>query len=99
VIKVAEDLNDVAKCPHSGEQRECLYRSMNFWNGIRDCSQQACGRSVFQQVAKWKDLVLCASPEAPRPSGVISALSTRITSASGDHYTYVDGGKVVTVSL
>jgi hypothetical protein len=99
VIEIAEDLNDVIKCPHSGQQRECLCGSMNFWNGIRDCSQQACGRAVYQQVAKWKDLVLCASLEAPRPSGVISAPSTRATSAPGDYYTYVDGGKVVTVSL
>jgi len=99
VIAVAEDPNDVIKCPRSGQQKECLCKSLNFWNGIRDCSQQACGTGVYQQVAKWRDLVLCASPDTLRPSGVISAPSTGVTSAPGDYYAYMAGGKVITVSL
>jgi len=55
---------------------ECLCGSMNFWYGIRDCSQEACGKVVYEQVANWKDNTLCgqgppvevstgATPSAP----------------------------------
>jgi hypothetical protein len=49
-------------------------------------------------VAKWKDLLLCPSPEVPRP-GVTSVPSLGVTSAPKDYYTYVDGGETVTVSF
>lgn len=83
-------------CPHSGTQRDCLCKSMNFWYGIRDCSQQACGNNVYNQVARWKD-AMCAQPKVA--STVSSAPSTGVTPAPEPNvYSYMEGGVMVTRS-
>jgi hypothetical protein len=46
----------------------CSGSSINFWYGIRDCSQFGCARGVYDQVAKWKDEVLCDASNAESQS-------------------------------
>jgi CFEM domain len=115
--KCIRDVYDIAKKP-SGPidcpalDSTCLCSKVNFWYGIRDCSQNACGKDVYNQVAEWKDNVLCAMPSVPDGSLESPASSTAKTPSSqtakqgvttlpqGDFYTYQDGdGKTVTVSL
>ena len=47
-----------------------------FWEGIRDCSQQACGAVVYEQVKDWKDNVLCSTPNVQLPAPIISPTPT-----------------------
>lgn len=57
----AQAFDSAIGCPTLASS--CLCKSMTFWYGIRDCSQQGCGRIVYSQVAKWKDNILCSRKE------------------------------------
>jgi hypothetical protein len=45
-------------------EKQCLCSSQDFWNGLQDCATQACKGNVLQQVADWKDNVLCTQNAA-----------------------------------
>jgi hypothetical protein len=81
----------------------CQESSINFWYGIRDCSQSGCGTAVYQQVATWKDQVLCGTEQSLEPFPTPASTSTQrltatptkntpATSAPPQIITYEDDG-------
>jgi hypothetical protein len=63
--QAANDMSGI-KC-RADRTASCLRKASNidFWYVIRDCPQGYCWATVYPQVAKWKDNVLCGMRKQP----------------------------------